>query len=187
MDQKDKFTYFSGSESDAYTFVKVPKQILTDEGFRDLSALAKLLYGLLLDRMSLSAKNGWIDEENRVYICYPIAEIMKDLNCSRGTAVKSMKELDTDGGIGLVEKKRRGQGSSNVLYVKKFYQEPEEIVQKSENQTSEEKEAVSEVYNAEFKKSKIQTSKSPETKLQEVQIMDSNKTYINDLMVKTIL
>ena len=68
MDQKDKFTYFSGSESDAYTFVKVPKQILTDEGFRDLSALAKLLYGLLLDRMSLSAKNGWIDEENRVYI-----------------------------------------------------------------------------------------------------------------------
>lgn len=180
MDQKDKFTYFSGSESDAYIFVKVPKQILTDEGFRDLSAWAKLLYGLLLDRMSLSAKNGWIDEENRVYICYPIAEIMKDLNCSRSTAVKSMKELDTDGGIGLVEKRRRGQGSSNVLYVKKFYQETEEMVQKSKNQTSEEKEAVSEVHNAEFKKSKIQTSKSPENRLQEVQIMDSNKTYINN-------
>ena len=77
---------------------------MTGEYFRGLSTDAKLLYGLLLNRTGVSAKNGWLDEFGRVYIYYTIDEIMMDLNCGHVKAGKLLAELDTEKGIGLIER-----------------------------------------------------------------------------------
>lgn len=115
-----RFGYFYGKSAEAFQFFRIPKILITDERYRSVSRDAKLLYGLLLDRAALSYKNGWIDDEGRVYIIYSIAEIMEDLCVSEKTAIKILADLDTDHGIGLVEKVRRGLGEKNRLYVKDF-------------------------------------------------------------------
>ena len=94
------------------------KYCLPQNVFKSLSCEAKVLYGLMLDRMSLSIKNRWFDEEDRVYIIFTVEEIAELLNCGTQKAVKLMKELDSNQGIGLIEKKRLGLGKPNVIYVK---------------------------------------------------------------------
>lgn len=111
------FNYYYGSEADQFNFIRIPKRLITDPLFAELSLSAKLLYGILLDRMSLSMKNKWLDKENRVYIIYQISEIMENLNMAEKTAIKTLKELEA---VGLVEKKRRGLGLPSLLYVKNF-------------------------------------------------------------------
>ena len=111
------FNYYYGSEADQFNFIRIPKRLITDPLFAELSLSAKLLYGILLDRMSLSMKNKWLDKENRVYIIYQISEIMENLNMAEKTAIKTLKELEV---VGLVEKKRRGLGLPSLLYVKNF-------------------------------------------------------------------
>lgn len=86
------------------SLLSCPRLLIKDERFKGLSSDAKLLYGLMLDRMSLSMKNGWLDEENRAYIIYTVDAIMEDLGCAKATCVKIMKELDSEKGIGLIEK-----------------------------------------------------------------------------------
>lgn len=76
------FDYFYGQQSDLFTFYRVPKVLFTNERFWNISADAKMLYGILLDRMSLSAKNGWIDKNGRVYIIFTIDEAKMALNCA---------------------------------------------------------------------------------------------------------
>lgn len=121
MDKKEiQFEYFHGYESEQYKFYRVPKVLITNPYFRHLSCEAKLLYGLLLDRMGISIKNRWIDEQDRVYIVFPIDEIMELFACGRQKAVKMLQELDTERGIGLIEKKRIGLGRANIIYVKNF-------------------------------------------------------------------
>lgn len=112
-----EFNYYYGTQADQYTFLRIPKNIITDKTFVGLSLPAKLLYGLLLDRMSLSMRNKWLDDENRVYIIYQIKEIMNDLSLSEKMAIKHLKELEE---FGLVEKRRRGFGLPSILYVKNF-------------------------------------------------------------------
>ena len=82
------FDYYYGSQAEQFNFIKIPKTIVVDPIFESLSVNAKLLYGVLLDRMNLSQKNGWFDSENRVYIIYQISEIMEDFNFGKKTAVK---------------------------------------------------------------------------------------------------
>ena len=60
------YDYFHGGESDHFAFFRMPKLLFTDPEFRSISTEAKMLYGLLLDRMELSRRNGWIDSEGRV-------------------------------------------------------------------------------------------------------------------------
>lgn len=120
MDQKMDFKYFYGTEADSYTFYRIPKLLITDDKFRNLSNDAKILYGLMLDRMSLSVRNGWFDSKKRVYIYYSMEEVMQDLNCSKNKALKSLSELDTDAGIGLIERVKQGQGKPTIIYVKNF-------------------------------------------------------------------
>lgn len=84
-----------------------------------------MLYGLMLERMSLSRKNKWLDEENRVYIVYSVEKVAEDLNCSQPTAVKALAELDSTKGIGLIERRKRGQGNPDIIYVKNFTSIPE--------------------------------------------------------------
>jgi hypothetical protein len=115
-----KFDYYYGIESDQFSFFRVPRLLMKDERFKKLSSDAKLLYGLMLDRMSLSMKNGWFDEENRAYIYYTVDSIMDELGCAKATCVKIMAELDSKKGIGLIEKKKQGLGKPDIIYVKNF-------------------------------------------------------------------
>lgn len=112
--------YYYGNEAEQYSFYRIPKTLFTDGRFRQVSVEAKVLYGLLLDRMGLSVKNGWMDAEGRVYIIFTIAEIMGTLGCAEQKANKLLNELDVKKGVGLIEKKRRGLGKPNVIYVKNF-------------------------------------------------------------------
>ena len=114
------FDYYYGDESNQFSFYRIPRQLVTGERFKRLSTDAKLLYGLLLDRMGLSAKNGWYDEQGRVFIYYTLDEIQEDLNCAHGKAVKLLSELDTGNGFGLIERIKQGQGRPTKIYVKRF-------------------------------------------------------------------
>ncbi len=121
----NKFDYFRGKEGDLFNYFMMPDALFDDEHFKDLSIDAKVLYGLLLRRMSLSRKNDWLDEENRVYVIYTIEEVMNKFNISKSKAVKILQELDSKKGIGLIEKKRRGLGKASIIYVKNFIIEDE--------------------------------------------------------------
>ena len=111
------FKYFYGNQADQYSFVRIPKTMMLNEEFDALSLEAKLLYGLLLDRMGESKKNRWIDEEDRVYVIYPISSIQEDMKVSKKKAIEYLAELET---FGLVEKRVRGMGLPNILYIKNF-------------------------------------------------------------------
>ena len=114
------FDYYYGDESGQFSFYRIPRQLITGARFKRLSTDAKLLYGLLLDRMGLSAKNGWYDEKGRVYIYYPLEEIQQDMNCGHDKATKLLVELDSGKGFGLIERIRQGQGRPTKIYVKRF-------------------------------------------------------------------
>ena len=115
--------YFFVKESELFTFYRIPKELITNPRFKSLSNDVKLLYGLMLDRMSLSAKNGWFDEENRVFIKFSIKDAMKLLKIGKNKAIKLFAELDTVDGVGLIERKNQGQGKPAVIYVKSFMSE----------------------------------------------------------------
>lgn len=118
--KKVEMDYFYGCQAEQFTFYRIPKLLFKDERLKSISAEAKILYGLMLDRMGLSMKNGWLDDENRVYIKYPIEEIMEDLGCGKNKAIAIVAELDTVKGIGLIEKRRKGLGEASWIYVKNF-------------------------------------------------------------------
>ena len=118
--EKINFRYYYGNQAEQFSFFRVPKLLFTDKSFNTLSSDAKILYGILLDRMSLSMKNEWLDEENKVYIIFTIEEIAEIFGCGTQKATKILQELDTTKGIGLVEKKRLGLGKPSILYVKNF-------------------------------------------------------------------
>ena len=176
---KDRITlsYFYGREAEQYSFYKIPKLLFTEEYFKKISVEAKVLYGLMLDRMSLSMKNQWLDEEGRAYIYYSLDDIMEALGCSNKKAISIMKELDTDAGIGLIEKKRQGQGKPTMIYLKQFVIQD---FQKCKNYTSDEKTAISEVKNLHVLKCKNDMSRSEEFTHQEVKKLHTNKTNINN-------
>ena len=112
--------YYYGNEAEQYSFYRIPKVLFTDSRFKGLSVEAKVLYGLLLDRMALSVRNNWLDQDGRVYIIYTIADVMETLGCAEQKANKLLNELDAAKGVGLVERVRRGLGKPNVIYVKNF-------------------------------------------------------------------
>ena len=168
MGEPLQFDYYYGIEAEQFSFYRVPRLLIKDERFKGLSSDAKLLYGLMLDRMALSMKNGWLDDENRAYIIYTVDNMMEDLGCSKPTCIKVMRELDTDNGIGLIEKKRRGLGKPDIIYVKNFA-----AMQGGEDEKKPLKADVStEVKEFNFKKEKEFTSGSKKTELQEVKQSD---------------
>ena len=133
--------FYYGQEAEQFTFYRLPKALITDPRFKDISNNAKLLYGLMLDRMGLSVRSGWFDDENRVYIKYAVKSIMEDLNISKMTAVGLLKELQS---IGLIDMVQRN-GLANIIYVKNFVSEDkaeskgkEESLDRSKNKTSKE-------------------------------------------------
>ena len=175
------FDYYYGLEAEQYSFYRVPRLLIKDKRFKGLSSDAKLLYGLMLDRMALSMKNGWFDKYNRAYIYYTVENIMEDLGCSRGTCIKILAELDSKKGIGLIEKKRQGLGKPDIIYVKNFVivaspQEP--IKEEKEEEPSENLDKSTEVQILDFQKSsgaEASTSRSSNFELQENTIIDVQK------------
>ena len=113
------FDYIYDMEAEESSFVRVPKILLQHEAFQCISAEAKLLYCLLLDRTGISLRNGWKDKQNRVYIIFTVAEIQERMNCGNKKAIQLLDELETK--IGLIERKRQGLGKPNLIYVKSFY------------------------------------------------------------------
>ena len=111
------FDYFYGQSGEMFSYFRVPKILFRDIKFKDLSTDAKTLYGILLDRMGLSVKNGWLDEQGRVYIIFPVQEVMDALGCADNKATKLFRELEK---FGLIKRKRRGLGKPNLIYVKNF-------------------------------------------------------------------
>lgn len=177
---KTEFDYYYGVEAEQFSFVRVPKVLFTDkEHFGGLSNEAKLLYGLLLERMSLSRKNNWIDKHNRVYIIFPVEEIEESLDVGHEKALNLLKELDDQSGIGLVKKKRRGLGLPSILYVKNFIVKGEQNTDRVPTSRSTENE-FQEVGKTDIKKSENQTSENPKNRLLEVRNSDSNNIDINN-------
>lgn len=112
------FDYFYGAQAEQFSFYRVPKVLFTKEQFKQLSAEAKILYGIMLDKLDLSVKNKWVDEKGRVYIIYTIEQIMADMNCADQKATKLLDELEKK--CGLIERKRQGLGKPNLIFVKNF-------------------------------------------------------------------
>lgn len=108
-----KFDFYYGEESEQYSFYSVPKMFFTCERFAGLSAMSKLLYGFLLDRMSLSRKRNWIDDKNRAYIKYSLNAITKDMGVSKNSVIKYMRELQE---FGLIMK-YPNEGMEDIIYV----------------------------------------------------------------------
>ena len=112
--------YYYGNEAEQYSFYRIPKALLTDPRYKSVSIEAKVLYGLLLDRMSLSAQNGWHDNTGRVYIYYTVNDVCQDIGCGRNKAMRLLADLDTVKGIGLIERKKQGQGRPDKIFVKRI-------------------------------------------------------------------
>ena len=112
------YDYFYGQQSEQFSFYRIPKILFSQDKFWNVSTDAKLLYGILLDRMNLSARNGWLDEAGRVYIIFTIEEIKESLGCAEKKAVKLLDELEKK--AELIERKRQGLGKPNLIYVKNF-------------------------------------------------------------------
>ena len=126
--------YFYGQAGELFSFFRIPTALFQEQQFQDLSTDAKTLYGILLDRMSLSVKNEWFDKQGRVFIIFTIEDVKRALCCADNKATKLLRELEK---FGLIERKRRGQGKPCLVYVKNFSAESsKESVKNRDNDDS---------------------------------------------------
>ena len=129
------YDYFYGIQAEQFSFYRIPKLLFTHPAFKGMTTEAKTLYGILLDRMNLSAKNNWTDDAGRVYIIFTVEEVMEALGCAEQKAIKLLTELDKK--TGLIERKRQGLGKPNLIYVKNFISGlPESQFKNCENHNS---------------------------------------------------
>jgi len=187
---KISFKHICMEDTYMFNYTQLPDELFTVELFKDLSLHAKVLYSFMLRRISLSKENSWFDEDGDVFIYYRTDEIMDKFNCSNKTASKIMAELEE---IGLIEKKRQGQGKPDIIYVNKFSaleekqeqsngggEEPQytsanqEQFYPEEEQTEGESANCSEVKNVHFKKCKNYTSKNVKNTSLEVKKLHAN-------------
>lgn len=164
-----KFDYYYGSQAEQFSFIRIPRAMLTGEEFASLSLQAKVLFSVFLDRMSISMKNGWFDEKNRVFIIYQISEIQEDLGFSKRKAMDYLAELEK---FGLVEKKKRGFGLPNVLYIKNF------LIQRDYSRSVEM--GTYDTKQSGTRSAEIDTSEVRKSIPLEVQKMGPLKNYINN-------
>lgn len=170
------FDYFYGGESEQFSYYRIPRLLVTGPQFRKLSTDAKLLYGLMLDRMGLSAKNGWYDEKSKVFIYYAMSEIQCDLNCGHDKAIKMLAELDCGKGIGLIERVKQGQGKPARIYVKRFVTTAIPPKPEPEPQAAS---RVPEGRSQDFDFPEVQTSDFPKSRSREIRSADIGKTDPN--------
>ena len=178
MPEPAMLDYFYGDEAEQYTFYRIPKVLFTDPSYRRISSDAKILYGLMLDRMGLSARNGWLDNNGRVFLYFTQEEAMSMLDCGKDKVTKLFRELE---GIGLVERKKQGQGHPAKIYVKNFILEPESAatVQTAENQQSKPLESAA-VKTAEKPQSAPRKTSGQECGISAPNNTEINKTEMSD-------
>ena len=168
-----QFDYFYGSEAEQFTFYRIPKILITSQFFKKVSDSAKLLYGLMLDRMSLSIRIGWLYDDNRAYIFFTTNDVMEQMCCGTEKATKMLTELDSEKGIGLIERVKQGQGKPAIIYLKKFY-ELEDTARSTK---------LSEIESQDFQESKVKTFENRKTRLSKIESQDfwksKNKTFEN--------
>lgn len=179
------FESFFGNEAQQYAYYSVPQLLFTDYKFKALSCESKLLYAFLLDRAGLSSKNGWLDNDGKVYVYFKLDELCEKLNIGKDKAIKVFNELDEKKGIGLICRKKQGQGKPTKIYVNNFTKFNEDSSdfgsnepQTSENQKSGKSKNNSEVKTSEKPKSKNLKSRSLEYGNSEV-LIDNHPNRIN--------
>ena len=151
-----EFDYFYGRDTESFRFIRLPVVLIEDEKFKDLSIDSKVLYSMYLSRSTLSYKNNWIDENKRVFIYFTVEETAEQLACGIKKAVKLIKDLEE---IGLIEKKRGGQGNPTKIYVKDFmsiFRNEDPRLIKRENQDLSKRQ----VKNGDYNKSRMVKRKS---------------------------
>lgn len=134
MAQPTPYGYFYGNEAEQFTFYRIPKALFTNPRFKSISGDAKILYGLMLDRMGLSIKNRWLDDKDRVFIYFTLEDVQEYIGCQRDKGMKLLAELDTDKGVGLIERVKQGLGKPTIIYVRQFIDATD--FQRSEKPTS---------------------------------------------------
>ena len=164
-----QFDYFYGNEAEQFTFYRIPKILITSPHFKKISDSAKLLYGLMLDRMSLSIRNGWLDDDNRAYIFFTTNDVMEQMCCGTEKATKMLTELDSEKGIGLIERVKQGQGKPAIIYLKKFY-ELEDTARSTK---------LSEIESQDFHESKVKNFENRKTRLSKIESQDFRKSKCN--------
>ena len=178
------FDYHYEEEAERYTFIRLPKALYTEDMFRKLSDGSKVLYGMLLELMGLSRKNGWIDEKGRVYISVSIQKIRQMMNCGNEKAVAMLRELDSKDGVGLIERIKQGQGKPTIIYVKSFI-----IMKQHEEESREIKPAEEEKH--EFGETENKNSEKPKTRIRENRILEfgrpENKNSEKPNLIRIIL
>lgn len=162
------FDFYYGLQSQTFSFYRIPKLLFTDSRFSFLSAEAKTLYGILLDRMDLSMKNGWLDKQNRVYLFFTVQEIQDSLGCGKNKAIHLMKELEK---MGLIERKRQGMGKPSYVYVKNILSCSESGLKRFRNQTSR---------GLENKLQEVGKSNSNHTEYSQTDNNETNLSYPSD-------
>ena len=172
-----KSTYFYGKEAEQFKFFRIPKVLFTSPKFKRLSDSAKLLYGLMLDRMGLSIKNGWMDEQNRAYIYFTVDEVMEQLDCASQKATKLIAELDSVKGVGLIERVKQGQGKPAKIYLKKFTETESQDFSNSKADTFENNNSsVSESKITDFPKSKCNNTEYNNTDFNEINLINHSES-----------
>ena len=187
-----QFDYFYGNEAEQFTFYRIPKILITSPHFKKISDSAKLLYGLMLDRMSLSIRNGWLDDDNRAYIFFTTNDVMEQMCCGTEKATKMLAELDSEKGIGLIERVKQGQGKPAIIYLKKFYELEDtarstklseiesQDVQESKNKTFENRKTrLLKIESQDFRKSKNKTFENRKSGLSEIESLEFRKSKCN--------
>ena len=170
------FDYYYGGQSESFAFYRIPRILVTGQEFRCLSTDAKLLYGLMLDRMGLSMRNGWYDAQGRVFIYYTMEQIQEDMNCGHDKALKLLAELDAAKGVGLIERVKQGQGKPTIIYVKQFTA-PEVPAPAPDEDDAEGRGA--DMGKAHVKTSDIPMSRHRKIKGQDFDFSEANKNDIN--------
>ena len=167
------FAYHLGMDAEQYAFFRIPKLLITEPYFRRLSTDAKLLYGLMLDRMSLSMRNGWMDDDGHVYIYFTLEEACEQLCCKMDKAVKLFAELDGAKGVGLIRRVKRGLGRPAKIYVLRFMGMEDE----SGEDTPEPKPPI--CRNLDFGKTEVKSSEKPKSGSRKIRSQDLGKTECN--------
>ena len=165
-DAKDRFDYHYRFNTGQYAFYRVPKALFQKTEFNGLSSEAKLLYGMMLDRLELSIRNNWFDEKDRAYIFFTMQSIMDHFHCGHDKALRLLSELDIQTGIGLIERKHQGLGYPDKIYVKQF-------TQKAEGRSSEKP-------NSSLRKNRTQVFGKTATNNTDMNKKEKNNTEIND-------
>lgn len=182
--------YFYGSEAEQYSFYRIPKALFTDQRFKGVSMEAKVLYGLMLDRMGLSVRNGWLDKDGKVYIYFTLEDAVEMLDSGKDKVIRLFKELDKPNGIGLIERRKQGQGKPTRIYVMNFTLPPEPeqqppipppapLAQTSEIPKSGLREGA-EVLTSEKPKSALRQQRGQDFAKPDPNKTDKNKTELSD-------